>query len=280
MLLLTFSGWFQCRLATNPDPTDERRGVSGYTFALGEEPDLDRVIRLQNPVAPRSHGPRVGVSVTEVKVDGKLRQGHPLVGASVELLGEARFESRNRVLSDDKAGTGPIHPFHLRISTRDASLERADVLDPDAPEAAVHEASAEALNRRAPTHLDGFRVDAARIRAAAGIEDAVAYRRRRLEKLEADLREATDPLAASVLRKRIRELAVEDPLDHRVLMLQVVQTRRFDLRGQATVRDLSGMLGSVDTVAPWPLEFWLGGWDADALCGFMQGTLQIPRSRR
>ena len=46
-LLLRFQGWFELRLATDPDPTDEPRGVSGYTFAFGCEPPLDRVLRFQ-----------------------------------------------------------------------------------------------------------------------------------------------------------------------------------------------------------------------------------------
>ena len=33
-LYLHFEGYFQCRLATDPDPTREPRGVSGYTYAL------------------------------------------------------------------------------------------------------------------------------------------------------------------------------------------------------------------------------------------------------
>ena len=49
MLRLRFGGWFQCRLATDPDPADEPRGVSGSIKALPGEPDLDRIIRLQPP---------------------------------------------------------------------------------------------------------------------------------------------------------------------------------------------------------------------------------------
>ena len=82
MLEVRFEGCFQCRLATNPDPTDELRGVSGYTFALAGEPDLDRVIRFQDPAAPRSHGPRVGVSVVAVAIDGR---GRPRTRSSARL---------------------------------------------------------------------------------------------------------------------------------------------------------------------------------------------------
>jgi hypothetical protein len=48
MLILNFEGYFQMRMATDPDPADEKRGVSGYTFALVGEPDLDAKIHLQS----------------------------------------------------------------------------------------------------------------------------------------------------------------------------------------------------------------------------------------
>ena len=63
---LKFNGWFQCRLATDPDPTDEPRGVSGYVRAVAGEPDLDRILRLQPPVVQRSYCPQVGVKVRAV----------------------------------------------------------------------------------------------------------------------------------------------------------------------------------------------------------------------
>jgi hypothetical protein len=49
----------------------------------------------------------------------------------------------------------------------------------------------------------------------------------------------------------------------------------FGLAG--TVSGDSSVLGRrLDPVAPWPLAFWLGGWDADALCGFASGQLTVP----
>ena len=46
-LKILFEGYWQCRQATDPDPTDDPRGVSGYTYAFGDEGDLDLIIRLQ-----------------------------------------------------------------------------------------------------------------------------------------------------------------------------------------------------------------------------------------
>ena len=51
-LLLQFEGWFQCRLATDPDPTWEPRGVSGYTRAVGRESNFDGVLYLQKEDIP------------------------------------------------------------------------------------------------------------------------------------------------------------------------------------------------------------------------------------
>ena len=46
-LTIHFEGYWQCRQATDPDPSRDKRGASGYTFAIGNENDLDEIIRLQ-----------------------------------------------------------------------------------------------------------------------------------------------------------------------------------------------------------------------------------------
>lgn len=46
-LVINFEGYWQCRQATDPDPSEDPRGVSGYTYAFGNESDLDLIIRLQ-----------------------------------------------------------------------------------------------------------------------------------------------------------------------------------------------------------------------------------------
>ena len=53
MMDIDFEGWWQCRFATDPDPSDDPRGVSGPTFTTAGEPAFDRVIRFQSPVSPR-----------------------------------------------------------------------------------------------------------------------------------------------------------------------------------------------------------------------------------
>ena len=50
MIKLTFSGWFECRIATDPDPTDEPRGVSGWTAAVAGEPVRPSLVQSEQPV--------------------------------------------------------------------------------------------------------------------------------------------------------------------------------------------------------------------------------------
>ena len=76
MLFIKFEGWFQCRLATDPNPTDEPRGVSGYMKALPGEPDFDRIIRFHSPLVERAYIPKIGVTVTKVAIDGVENQKH------------------------------------------------------------------------------------------------------------------------------------------------------------------------------------------------------------
>ena len=73
-LALSFEGWCSLRLPTDPDPSDEPRGISGYTFAFAGEPDFDRVLNLQPRAGMRyrSHGPKLGVTVrSAIRSDGR-----------------------------------------------------------------------------------------------------------------------------------------------------------------------------------------------------------------
>lgn len=277
MMELQFEGYFQCRLATNPDPTDELRGVSGYTFALAGEPDLDRIIRFQTPIAVRSHGPRVGVRVTTVAIDGERRADHVLVEAAVDLLNHPRFESRNVILSDDRGGVGVIHPFVVQISKQGVSLRREDLFDCQQPDLPLHQISPMTLNRRAPRQLDGMVYEPERVAALVGVEDAVAFRSARRLALERDREAVENSILAAALDKRIRELSNSDPRNIRTVILNVGQDRRFDINGPTEIIDREDQLGvQCDTERDWPIEFWMGAWDADALCGFVKGKLSIP----
>jgi len=101
-----------------------RCGSSGNIFRFGDEPDLDRIIRFQNPVALRSHSPPMGVIVfsanyyssltTYTRVHTGTGESLPeLLGAQVDLLDNPKYMGCNNLISP--AGE-PIDPFHLKIS--------------------------------------------------------------------------------------------------------------------------------------------------------------------
>lgn len=278
MLTLSFEGWFQCRLATDPDPSDEPRGMSGWTFAVAGEEDLDRIIRLQQPVSPRSPGPgsKVGVVVTAVSVDGRQVLDHPLVGGQLELLDEPKFEGRNGIVAEDAAEC--IDPFHLQLTGGGVSLRRRDILDPQDPERKIYEVDPSVLKRRQP--VEDEVVESAEVADATGIMDHMGYRRERKKDLEDALEETGDAVIRAALQKRIDDLDESlDPKkrDIRVGILGASLIYKFAIRGAAEVVDEGDALGGlVGTSPPWPIEFWVGGWDADALCGYMRGRLQVP----
>jgi hypothetical protein len=274
MLTLNFEGWFQCRLATDPDPSDEPRGASGWTFAVAGEEDLDRIIRLQEPISPRSHGPEVGVLVRTVTVGERHILDHPLVGGQVQLLDEPKFEGRNGIVAEDAAEG--IDPFHLRITGGGVTLRRKDILDPQNPERKMHEVDPSVLQRRQP--VAGEAVERAEIADATGIMDYLGYRWERKTKLESDLEGASNPVSRAALQRRIADLTESlEKRDIRVGILGASLIYRFSIRGPAEVSGDREVLGGiVGTSPPWPIEFWAGGWDADALCGYMRGRLQVP----
>ena len=102
-LILEFSGRCMFRQPTDPDPYDELRGVSGYTFAYANEPDLNRVIYFQpDPAFPvRSHCPEIGVRVRRAyiqQLSGNTEIG-ALCGATFDLLGQ-RLLRQSRCFDD------------------------------------------------------------------------------------------------------------------------------------------------------------------------------------
>jgi hypothetical protein len=259
MLSLDFSGWFQCRLATDPDAFDDRRGQNGWTFAMPGEPDLDRVIRFQAPSAPRSHGPGVGVSVQAVRVDGAAVAAHALLGAPVQLLDGPVFDGRNGVIAT--AANEPIIPFRIDIEARGVVLVGRDPIDINNPTE---------LTRRQPVDFQGNSPEVAQ---ATGITDRPAYRQQRKAALEADLGTETDPARIAALQKRIAELG---KASIRLSSLGFKLSYQFALRGPNDWTDPDGVLGPApSTTTPWEIRFWMGGWDADALCGYALGSLDV-----
>ena len=49
----------------------------------------------------------------------------------------------------------------------------------------------------------------------------------------------------------------------------------FALRGPNRLDDPQGILGLSAEPTIWQVAFWMGGWDADALCGYTLGRLTV-----
>ena len=263
MIDLVFRGWFQCRLATDPDPYDEPRGVSGYVHAYAGEPDLDRVLRLQTPPFVRTYGPAAGVNVVEVWRDGQKEVDHPLEGALVDLLDEPKFEGRNGVIADD--GFEPIWPFALRVEQGPFALARRVVpADPEYPFEGLLAGGVEG----AP----------AEIREATGIGNLATVWTARVSRLQQDLETAVEP-GRTAIRERLEflEANLAAPSGGASRFFGARLRYSYPLASTPVIQDPDGWLApSIDGASPWRVEFWMGGWDADVLCGFSRGQLRLP----
>ena len=279
MLDIQFEGYFQCRFATDPDPTDELRGISGPTFAVPGEPNLDRIIRLndfKNIRYPRKQ--EEGVVVSGVLVDDVSVPHHPLLGAQVNLLGNPKFYQRNQIVNTEPLAT-IIEPFHLQFSGNDIEIDRVDLLDEVHPEYTYADIflNPTLLNRR----LNTFMIQSTVVAEATGIMNYEAYRVQRAKDLEELKKKTKDPVQQAGLQKRIN--SIHKDATHTGIMLAGTQflgligQYKFDMNGPAKVSDpCNGIGGDIGFSQPWPLSFWMGAYDVDTMFGYMKGTLSIP----
>lgn len=257
---INFRGWYQCRLATDPDSYDERRGRSGWTFALGDEPDLDRIIRFHDPVTHRSHAPSIGVWVNEVRQGGQAVNAHPLLQAKVELLDRPVYEGRNGEIAT--SAHEPIVPWHLRIEGNNIAVDGFDPITLSDPTE---------VERRQPI---GFTSNSTEVLAITEIKDPAKYRKARANALRADLEGETGDAPRQALQFRLKELEMASPGIRRS-SLAFQMKYAFDVRGQNSIVDPNQTLGT-NVITGWQVSFWMGGWDADGLCGYIKGTLALP----
>lgn len=265
MITLAFDGWAECRLATDPDPSDEPRGVSGWTFAVAGEPDLDRVIRLRPEHAVgRKPGPTIGVLVREVIVDGVAVEAHPLAGATIDFLDDPVFEGRNGIAAED--ALEPIFPFHLAIAGADGVALRRE-----------HRSLASSeLVLEPPLGL----VDVPdELTAVLGGLSPPAYRAARRSELAALLEQTTDDVAGAALRKRIADIDENVGGGIAFGVLAFALRYRIVMQGpHGEVDDPGHALAGTITFAPWIADFWFGAFDADSLCTFLRGRIELPFS--
>lgn len=291
-LVIEFSGYCMMRQPTDPEPYDEYRGTSGYTFAFANEPNLNRVIYFQpNPDFPsRSHSPPVGVNVDRAYIQQVDRQTHlPILdGALFDLLGNPRLENRNWALT--RPGYEPIIPFHIRVSTADDVLviDRLDVLDTEHPDTPVWQLPLEVIESKGAR---GLSYEPATVGRATGTFDGYVVAKQRRAALQKDLDELPEPRPDDdpekvILEARIYELdigikdAESGRPNRRTTVRPVVERFGYFISGKAgTVTGDAGLLkGNLDLrpESKWRIDFWIGGWDCDALCAYTKGALQIP----
>lgn len=311
LLEIDFQGYFLCRIATDPDPTNEQRGVSGYTLALITEEPLDQVIRTQvdDPdfLALHLREPaelmniRIGVDVNSVRFDGKPYFGparDALIGAKVYLEGKDEpfagpiFDSRNNLVGSDDNMAFVVNPFEMVIRKKGADgadelvLSAIDHLNPARPEQKIWQIQDPSVYARRLPSFNGSSTQAqAAIRAFDGYQyfaDRAVFLRGRIEELEKEKAEARDDTARAALETRIQTLRTRlyqlDFWGGRFETKLAFQcTYAFNVNGPQAVHDPGNRLGGrVDCAHSWPVTFWFGSWDGDLLVGWMQGTLAVP----
>ncbi len=310
LLEIEYQGYFFCRLATDPDPTNEQRGVSGYTMALVHEDPLDQVIRtqiddefaarnLREPVQlpGRPDDPdrpmklSVGVSVSGVTFDGRSYEpaARALAGARLSLKGSTPpfdgpiFDSRNNIVGSDDNMMFVVNPFELEIKSGLVTIEATDHLNPANPPQQIWQIEdPSTYSRRLPT---AFSPASTTAMAAIRVFDGYSYfrdRRRFLEQRIAALEarrsggEKSAELDARIEALRTRIYQLEFWGDRVISKLGFQLTYSFNINGPQRITGAEHLGGDVDDRQPWPVTFWFGSWDGDLLIGYMQGTLGIP----
>jgi hypothetical protein len=288
-LRLEFEGWFQCRLATNPDHPDDPWGCEGYTFALPDEGRLDKIIRLQ-PHRPRLPGPSLGVTVKKVFLNDVADPKHDLIGAKVDLLGDPIFAGRNDLIVPEEYAF--VHPLCLEIKGNGIHITASDKLiagsnlsDDDQ----LRQAGPVELTRRRATAIL-HPLEVLRTAGLASIDakdpNAVvdAFRARRRGELHAVM--AGGGPAGDAAERRLRKAGLtisgecvdQDDYDPRFKALMMVAFQcEHELIGKKEV--VSGPIDA-DVDGTWKIRLWFGAWDADALAGYATGSLTLPITAR
>lgn len=307
---INFEGYFTCRIATDPDPTNEERGLSGYTMALAKEDRLDQVIRLQiderfqkrnwrRPMFEMNIRPGVFVRSVHRRDPGAAR-GEPwapaewLRGAKVNLVGAEDgfegpiFESRNNTTGSDDTMSFVVTPFDLRIerSAPSALIRAVDYIDPREPKLRL--CDIRNPKRYARRLTAKFTEGDQEVAAAIGVFDMYGYfrdRRHFLERLREQSREELAKLTYEENPARVRDLEYQiqtcesrihqiDFWGERVTSkLQSKCAWEHDINGEQ--RFCADVGGKVDENEPWHMRYWFGGWDGDLLIGYMRGCLSV-----
>jgi hypothetical protein len=124
-----FFGSFQCRLATDPDPTGAFQRVGGWTYDLGEPAGFDRIIRLSSPKNLRTglvDHPWADTNVIGIQTDTgtglkPVAGPDPFMGQMVSFGTNVKFDSAagrgasREALINFELSVGPV--FKATVST-------------------------------------------------------------------------------------------------------------------------------------------------------------------
>ena len=306
VLELKFEGVFQCRLATDPDGANIPRGVTGNGFAIGDEPDLNRVIYFQpDGACQRSHCPPIGVKVQVARLvrkstnpwEDKGQTIDQLRGALIDLKEFPKFEGRNHLVSEDGE---PLDPFVIEIRDgRGLNLARRTIGIPIndmtplqrrgsgryPPGGANVSTDAMVLNLGILSRLDG----------PFNFTTPLDYTLDRIERLKEDFAavqgtEKQFQKEGAELEFRLRSLD-EGLRPGSELDARTIRWTRyfFDVTYRHFVSgEITGGLGTLsaafDLVSPqkspaasrWLVEYRFGFFDTDAMSACVSGTLYVP----
>jgi hypothetical protein len=304
-LELCFEGVAQIRLATDPDGAAVKRGITGNGFAIGDEPDLDRVIRFDPKAAvQRSHCPPIGVRVYSARIvrqslmpwDERGIQVPFLKGAQVNLADSPVFEGRNHVVAEDGE---PIDPFSIAIQGPGGfTLRRRTIGIP------INDMTP--LQRRGTGRypVGGGKSDAAmqknlsimsRIDPHFSFDSPADYVQSRIQDLENDYSALRGSAAeygpeGAKLEFRLRSLK-EGLRDARELDARPIRWTRYFFYvsyRHFVSGEITGDLGSMSTrfalpkeassfeVLKWFVQYDFGFFDTDAMSACVSGKLYIP----
>jgi hypothetical protein len=183
-----------------------------------------------------------------------------LLDADVDLVDGPVFEGRNGLAFED--GQEPIFPLHVRVSGRGATFQR-------------RHAYGDGEWLQVPGKIEPPKKELARRLGVATPEDRGRFRRARRAAVEQALEAATDPVEKLALELRLSRLAgPSERLDTRSLGLGMSWSA--GLAGPDPVAEVGDLNVEIDAVSPWPFRLWMGIWDADALCAYVTGRLDIP----
>lgn len=264
-LHIKFSGWFQSRFATNPDPADDPRGTRGFSRALPGEPDFDRIIRFQpEGTFMRSHVKQeVGVKVTAVFDARGYVVNHPLLETRVNLEDNPIFKGENKIVAGD--GNEPIVPFKLSVTNAYLGVVRSSSLD-------LLKMPFEELRPSSFATAPGKVAESTGIHYIKEMQKRIDHLKNeeqdsntveRINRLEGYLKSGTTKSLFSSSAERI---------------FNTIQTYNIQLKGPVSLLDQNQIINQkIDIHNDWIVNFWMGGWDIDASCGFVEGHLSIPQ---